>query len=317
MDELLKKLLSAEVLTEETKQELETAFKTQLDEAINVAREEAKLSVTAELNEQWIAERETLIEALDSKVTEALAEELNELRSDIENFRDLEAEHAEKLVEAKQEMAEAVKKDIAQLIEKLDTFLEIRLAAEVEELREDVEQVKKQQFGKTVFEAFVAEFQKYYAPEDSSEAKLVEAEQRLEDTMAALEEAEKKAAKLERSIKLEKVLSPLSGKTREVMEAILKNVDTPMLEDAYNTYVGRVLKESATPVTESKKTSEKETKVLAEGEKVAKPTGVVKTGNDDVQSEEDQLIESAEDKLSAPVITESEKQRLRKLAGIV
>lgn len=317
MDELLKKLLSAEVLTEETKQELETAFKTQLDEAINVAREEAKLSVTAELNEQWIAERETLIEALDSKVTEALAEELNELRSDIENFRDLEAEHAEKLVEAKQEMAEAVKKDIAQLIEKLDTFLEIRLAAEVEELREDVEQVKKQQFGKTVFEAFVAEFQKYYAPEDSSEAKLVEAEQRLEDTTAALEEAEKKAAKLERSIKLEKVLSPLSGKTREVMEAILKNVDTPMLEDAYNTYVGRVLKESATPVTESKKTSEKETKVLAEGEKVAKPKGVVKTGNDDVQSEEDQLIESAEDKLSAPVITESEKQRLRKLAGIV
>lgn len=317
MDELLKKLLSAEVLTEETKQELETAFKTQLDEAINVAREEAKLSVTAELNEQWIAERETLIEALDSKVTEALAEELNELRSDIENFRDLEAEHAEKLVEAKQEMAEAVKKDIAQLIEKLDTFLEIRLAAEVEELREDVEQVKKQQFGKTVFEAFVAEFQKYYAPEDSSEAKLVEAEQRLEDTSTALEEAEKKLAKLERSIKLEKVLSPLSGKTREVMEAILKNVDTPMLEDAYNTYVGRVLKESATPVTESKKTSEKETKVLAEGEKVAKPKGVVKTGNDDVQSEEDQLIESAEDKLSAPVITESEKQRLRKLAGIV
>lgn len=318
MDELLKKLLSAEVLTEETKQELESAFKTQLDEAINSAREDAKLSVTAELNEQWIQERETLIEALDAKVTEALAEELNELRGDIETFRDLEAEHAEKLVEAKSEMADAVKKDIAQLIEKLDTFLEIRLTAEVEELREDVEAVKKQQFGKTVFEAFVTEFQKYYAADDSSESKLVEAEQRLEDTMSALEEAEKKAAKLERSIKLEKVLSPLTGRTREVMEAILKNVDTPMLEDAYSTYVGRVLKETATPVTESKTTtSEKETKVLAEGEKVAKPKGVVKTGNDTVQTDEDQLIESAEDKLSAPVLTESEKQRLRTIAGIV
>lgn len=316
MDELLKKLLSAEVLTEDTKQELETAFKTQLDEAINTARDEAKLSVTAELNEQWIQERETLIEALDAKVTEALTEELNELRSDIETFRDLEAEHAEKLVEAKTEMADAVKKDIAQLIEKLDTFLEIRLTAEVEELREDVEAVKKQQFGKTVFEAFVAEFQKYYAPEDSSEAKLVEAEQRLEDTTVALEEAEKKAAKLERAIKLEKVLSPLSGRTREVMEAILKNVDTPMLEDAYNTYVGRVLKEAAAPAA-AKKTSEKENKVLAEGEKVAKPKGVIKTGNDNVQTDEDRLIESAEEKVSAPVLTESERQRLRAIAGIV
>lgn len=317
MDELLKKLLSAEVLTEETKQELETAFKTKLDEAIDAAREEAKLSVTAELNEQWITERETLIEALDSKVTEALAEELAELRADIENFRDLEAEHADKLVEAKGEMAAAVKKDIAQLIEKLDTFLEIRLTAEVEELREDVEAVKKQQFGKTVFEAFVSEFQKYYAADDSTEAKLSEAEQRLEDTMTALEEAEKKAAKLERSIKLEKVLAPLSGKTREVMEAILKNVDTPMLEDAYNTYVGRVLKETATPVTESKKTSEKETKVLAEGEKVAKTKGVVKTGDDVVLESEDSLIVDAEVKQTAPVITESDKNRLRRLAGIV
>ena len=319
MDELLKKLLSAEVLTEETKQELESAFKTQLDEAINSAREEAKLSVTAELNEQWIQERETLIEALDAKVTEALAEELNELRGDIETFRDLEAEHAEKLVEAKSEMADAVKKDIAQLIEKLDTFLEIRLTAEVEELREDVEAVKKQQFGKTVFEAFVTEFQKYYAAEDdSTESKLVEAEQRLEDTMSALEEAEKKAAKLERSIKLEKVLAPLSGHTREVMEAVLKNVDTPMLENAYSTYIGRILKETAAPVTESKTTtSEKETKVLAEGEKVAKPSGVVKTGNDVVKTDEDQLIESAEDKLSAPILTESEKHRLRVIAGIV
>lgn len=319
MDELLKKLLSAEVLTEDTKKELETAFKTQLDEAINSAREEAKLSVTAELNEQWIQERETLIEALDAKVTEALTEELNELRADIETFRDLEAEHAEKLVEAKSEMAAAVKKDIAQLIEKLDTFLEIRLTAEVEELREDVEAVKKQQFGKTVFEAFVTEFQKYYAADDeSTESKLAEAEQRLEDTMSALEEAEKKTAKLERSIKLEKVLAPLSGHTREVMEAVLKNVDTPMLESAYSTYIGRILKETAAPVTESKTTtSEKETKVLAEGEKVATPKGVVKTGNDKVQKEEDQLIESAEDKVSAPVLTESEKQRLRAIAGIV
>lgn len=311
MDELLKKLLAAEVLTEETKQELEAALKKQLDEAVQSARDEAQKTVTAELNEQWIEERETLIEALDAKVTEALTEEMKELREDIERFRDLEAEYAEKLVEAKGEMATTLKKDVAQLIEKLDSFLEIRLAAELEELREDVEAVKKQEFGKKVFEAFVTEFKKHYAGDDSVEAKLNEAEQRLEDALASLEEAEKKAAKLERSIKLEKVLAPLSGRTREVMEAILKQVDTPLLEDAYKTYIGRVLKE--TPAKADVKTSEKEEKVLAEGVK-KEVRGVVKSGDN-----EDQVIEEQvhEQEVKLPAISDAEKQRLRRAAGLL
>lgn len=312
MDELLKKLLAAEVLTEETKQELEAAFSGKLEEAIQKARAEAQATVTAELNEAWLTERDTLIEALDAKVTEALGEELKELREDIERFRDLEAEYAVKLVEAKSEMAVTLKKDVAQLIEKLDNFLEIRLASELEELREDITEVKKNEFGKKVFESFVAEFKKHYAGDDSVEAKLTEAEQRLQDTLAALEESEKKAAKLERSIKMEKVLAPLSGRTREVMEAILKNVDTPLLEDAYKTYVGRVLKETS---TSDVKTSEKEDKVLAEGSKKEEVSGVVKFGDNKARQEEETVLEAAE--LKQPTIPDAEKQRLRRLAGLV
>lgn len=313
MDELLKKLLAAEVLTEETRQELEGAFKKQLDEAMNVARAEAQATVTAELNEQWINDREILIEALDSKVTEALSEELTELRGDIERFRDLEAEYAEKLIEAKAGLSETMKKDIAQLIEKLDSFLEVRLTAELDELREDVAVVKKNEFGRKVFESFVAEFKKHYAGDDSLEGKLTESEQRLEDALTALENAEKKAAKLERTMKLEKVLAPLSGRSKEIMEAILKTVDTALLEDAYKTYVGRVLKETSEKgVVE---TSEKEDKVLAEGVKKEEVSGVAKTGDDT-----DQLIEeSAREKMEerAPSITDAERQRLRRLAGLV
>ena len=210
MDELLKRLLAAEVLTEETKSEIETAVKQQIAETMARAREEATASVTAELNEQWISERETLIEALDAKITEALEEEIADLKSDIERFRDLEAEYASKIVENKQSLAEQLKGDMAQLIEKLDAFLEVRLSSELEELREDFDAVKKQQFGKTVFEAFVEEFKKHYAADDSVESKLNESEQRLEDALSALEKAEKHAAKLERSIKLESVLAPLT-----------------------------------------------------------------------------------------------------------
>lgn len=314
MDELLKKLLAAEVLTEETKQELEAAFKGQLEEAITKARAEAQASVTQELNEAWLTERDTLIEALDAKVTEALTEELTELRVDIERFRDLEAEYAEKLVEAKGEMATQVKKDVATLIESLDTFLEVRIASEMEELREDIAEVKKNEFGKKVFESFVTEFKKHYAGDNTAEQKLTEAEGKLAAQSAQLKEAQDKAAKLERSIKLEKVLAPLSGRTKEVMEAILKTVDTGLLEDTYKTYIGRVLKETS---AKDVKTSEKEEKVLAEGEKQAEKkdavTGVVKTGDDEGKKAEQVIVETAEPKSS---FSEEAKQRLRRAAGL-
>jgi len=313
MEELLKKLLAAEVLTEDTRVELEGAFKKQLDEAMTAARAEAQAAVTTELNAQWIKDREILIEALDSKVTELLTEELNELRADIERFRDLEAEYAQKIVEAKQALSATMKQDIAQLIEKLDSFLEIRLTAELEELREDIKVVKNNEFGRKVFESFIDEFKKHYAGDNSVESKLTETEQRLTDTMTALVAAEKKANKLERVIKTEKVLAPLSGRAREVMEAILKSVEVPALEEAYKTYIGRVLKETSdAPI----KTSGKEDKVLAEGVKTTEVKGVAKTGNDTEQLNED-LRSQQRDVVSTSGLSASDKQALQKLAGVI
>lgn len=313
MEELLNKLLAADILTEDTKADLEGAFKTQLDEAIETARAAATATVTAELNEQWITERDTLIEALDAKVTEALATEIVELREDIERFRDLEAEYAEKLVEAKGEMAETLKSDLAQLIEKMDAFFEIRLSHELQELREDFETVKRNEFGKSIFEAFVTEFKKHYAGDDSVEAKLNETEAQLDDALIALEQAEKRSARLERTMKMEKVLAPLTGRTREVMEAILKNVDTPLLEDAYKTYVGRVLKETS---EEGQQTSEKEDKVLAEGVKTKKVSGVAKTGDDTTRIVEESAQDAQDAKGVQSVLSESERKRLQAIAGL-
>ena len=153
MNELLQKLLEAEVLSEDTKKELETGFTKQLDEAIEVAKASASADVRAELTEQWITERDNIIEAVDSKVGDYLTEELNELKTDIENFRDLEAEYAMKLVEAKAAMGEELKKDLIELVENVDTFLDMRLASELEELREDIDVVRQNDFGRRIFEA--------------------------------------------------------------------------------------------------------------------------------------------------------------------
>ena len=314
MDELLKKLLDAEVLTEETQKELKEAIDNQVNEAVEAAKKEAAADVRTELTEQWVQEREALVEAIDSKVGEFLQEELGELKEDIDRFRDLETEYAEKLVEEKAQMSNELKGDLAELVEKIDAFLEIRLAAELEELREDIEENKRKDFGRRIFEAFVDEYTKSYADDDSVEGTLRETEERLSDTQSALEEAEQKLNRMIREKKLSEVLSPLDGRQRDVMEAILRNVSTEQLEEGYKTFIGRVVRETTETVEED--ASEKEDEVLAEdtskeGEKLDENSGVVVSGNNEEVLAEQQ--KAAED---AVKLSEETRVRLQRLAGL-
>ena len=258
MDELLTKLLESEVLSEDTVKSLKEAIESKIQEASEAAKETVTADVTAQLTEQWVKERDELVEAIDSKVTEFLANEFDELKEDIERFRDLEAEYAEKLVESKAAMSDELQGDLSELVEKLDAFLEIRLSEEMDELREDLDEVRKNDFGRKVFEAFAEEFVSGYADEDSAENTLREMEIRLAETEEALAEAEAERAELIREAKMDEILSSLSGRQKDVMEAILKNVDTNKLEEGYKTFIGRVIRET--------EDSEKEGKVLAEND---------------------------------------------------
>lgn len=309
MEEILKKLLDENILTEETKKELESVIKTKLDEAIVEAKKSAEADVRAQLTEQFMVERDALIEALDTKVSAWLAEEITEFKSDVEEHRDEKAAYAEKLVEAKGQMAEQLKEDLGELVEKLDKFLEVRLTAELDELREDIEEQKKKEFGKKVFEAFVNEYKSHYAGDESLEGTLRETEQRLEDALTSLEKIEDEKNKLLREKKMKEVLAPLSGRQKEVMEAILQSVDTGMLVEAYNTYLPRIMKDAN--VKQETKTSEKETKVLAEGAQKVVSEGIIKTGDNADKAKDEET-----DKKEQQLITESEKARLRKIAGL-
>jgi len=321
MDELLKKLLEADILTEETKADLEAAFQTKLTEPVQTVEAKTSERVRAELTEQWVTQRDALVEAVDTKVNEYLSRELNELKTDIESFRDLEAEYATKLVEAKGQMATDLQKDMEELVEKLNTFLEIRLTKELEELKEDIDAAKKLQFGKEIFEGFVKEYRSSFVNEDGIEAELVEARKKLQETEAKLTEATKSIEQGVRDTKLAKLLQPLSGKQRDVMESILINVPTAQLDDGYKTFISRVLKEDATiektevKTTATKESKEKENKVLAESDskgdkKEGVKTGIVIEGNvvETLKAEVDEG--SKENQLD-----ESVKADLRKLAG--
>jgi len=300
MNELLKKLLESQVLSEDSKAELEEAIASQMQDVIKEAKEAAAAETKLELAEQYLEARDALIEALDMKLTEMFEAEMDELKTDIAAFRDLEVEFAEKLVEAKLELAETAKADIGTLVEQLDTFLDLRFDAEFTELKTDIVEAKKLDFGRRVFESFITEYETKFVREDDIHARLAEAKSELATVSSKLNEATAARTKMERTIKLESVLAPLEGHARSLMETILAAVETSELERGYNKFIGRVLKESTA-------TSGKDL-VTESADKSAKAgTPVVLTGD---------VISESQNKDAPSLLTEDEKRKLQRLAGI-
>lgn len=275
MDEILNKLLQSELLSEETKAEISEQWTASVEAFKTQVREEVSGTVRLELAEQWAGERDELIAKVDTFVAEALTKEVSELRGDIDRFRDLEAEHAEKLVEEKHRLAAEVADELDGLVDKIDAFFEMRLSAEMEELKEDLEVVKQNEFGRKIFEAFAKTFGESYVDEDAVQSKLTVAEAKLADAEKALAAREEAINKMVREAKLEQILSPLTGKKREQMAMILRSVETSRLEESYKFFIGRILKESdetaakPTVVTESVKTVEGTKTTVVTGEPAA------------------------------------------------
>ena len=256
MDEILKKLLQSELLSEETKAEISEQWNTSVEAFKTQVREEVSGEVRTELAGQWITERDELISKVDGFVAEALTKEIEELKGDIERFRDLEAEYAEKLVEEKHKLAGTVAEELDALVDKIDAFFEMRLSAEMEELKEDIAVVKENDFGRKMFEAFASTYAAHYVDEDAVQSQLIVAENKLADAEEQLAKLEEERNTMIREAKMEQVLSPLTGKKREQMAMVLKNVDTARLEESYKFFIGRILKEdeqapAAKPLNES------------------------------------------------------------------
>jgi len=295
MDEILKKLLESELLSEESKAEISQQWTASVDQFKTQVREEVSNEVRLQLSEQWLTEREELVSKVDAFVAEALSKEISELKGDIERFRDLEAEHAEKLVEEKHKLAAEVAAELDQLVDKIDTFFEMRLSAEMEELKEDLEVVKQNEFGRRMFEAFASEYAKSYVDEGSIQSKLSVTEQKLSDAEKRLGEREDQLNKMVREAKMDAILAPLTGKKREQMAMVLRNVDTDRLEESYKFFIGRILKEDAAQAAAA----------LTEGTAAVTPTTVV-TG-------EPAVTDGSQAKAAA--LSES-MAHLKRLAGI-
>lgn len=302
MDEILQKLLETDLLSEETKTEISEAWAEAVEAKRAEIREEVSLEVRAELAEQFVVAREALVDKVDAFVSEQLKQSYIELKSDIERFRDLEAEYAGKLVEEKKRLAEEVESEIESLVDKLDSFLEVRLAEEFEEMKEDLEVVKQNDFGKRVFEAFVNEYAKSYVDETSIQSQLSIAESKLADAEKRMQEVENEKAELIREAKMQEVLKPLSGSKREQMSFVLQNVETEKLEEAYGYFIGRILKEEAA----APKSSSTKDKVISE-DKTLEDAVVLVTGDEETKQP---IVSEQQQKSSADLAF------LKRIAGI-
>jgi hypothetical protein len=313
MNELLKKLLENEVLAEDTKAELTAAFESFEAELTETVRAETEATVKAELTEQWVKDREVLVEAIDSKVGEFLDRELGELKEDVSRFRDLEAEYAKKLVEQRAIMAEELKDDMSTLIDQIDQFLGERIEAEFNELKEDIDEFKKLQFGRKIFEAFAGEFNVNFVDEDSLQSQVQELSAKLEESEAKLSESVESNAKLTRDAKVKQLLAPLNEFQSEVMSNILDTTPTEKLDETFNKFVGRIVEESSqTPEKENDTVLAEaaEKQQLDESAESVEAAVVVKNGDAEVTTAE--AVEA-----QAVQLSESDMLSLKRLSGIL
>lgn len=300
MDEILKKLLESELLSEETRTELAEQMAASVTAFKETLREEVETEVKSQLTEQWVRERNALIESVEQFITEGLTKELDELRTDVSEYRDQEAAYAAKieeqevayaarLVEEKKAMGEKLAEELDALVDKIDDFFEVRLTEELAELKEDISAAKENEFGRRMFESFSEEFARSFVDHDATASKMRVAEGKLQDAEARIAELEKAQETMIRESKLSALLAPLTGDKRDQMSIILEGVATERLEAAYNKFIGRVLSEAAKTeeapadlVEDAVPTKPAKTTVVT-GDIVTESTVVAKVMNDDTR----------------------------------
>ena len=108
---------------------------------------------------------------LENFVVDALAKEIAEFHED---KKDLAETKVKLIKEAKNKFAEVKQNFIAKSADKVSTIVENTLKGEIKGLKEDIEEARKNDFGRKMFEAFgAAEYATSHLNEKSETAKLI------------------------------------------------------------------------------------------------------------------------------------------------
>lgn len=271
---------------------------------------EAKAENAVKLREARISlKKETAkrINQLESFVLENLKKELNEFNKDKKELAErrvvLERDAKAKIDEAKTAFVKRASKMVES---KVSAALKKQMTA----LKEDIQKAKENTLGQKMFEDYQKIFMSSYLSNGSltknlqntleeTRKELSEARSLVNEQQHLLENVKRKAkVKENQAIRLNKInnlLRPLSAEKREVMENLLENVKTDLLEENFKKYLPTVIGDAKTV----KNTPQKK---LIESKKINKFTEV--TGN-----RPQKIVEEDED-------TKALRAELERLAGL-
>ena len=208
---------------------------------------------------------------LEQFVVHALAKEIGEFAVD---KRDL-AETKVKLVrEAKSKFDQIRQAFITQSAKVVENVVTKKLTSEINQLKEDIDSARNNDFGRRLYEAFAQEYSGSFLNEKSETSKLLkiiakkdqelaEANQVVSEKANLVESAQRETRVtrdlMERKTVMAELLSPLAGEKRVVMQDLLESVQTVKLHAAFEKYLPAVMEGA-------QKQSPK--KMLAEGTEV-------------------------------------------------
>lgn len=318
MLDALKQLVDSSVLSESAKEQIQEAWDTKLNEV----RIEVETSLREEFAQRYEHDKNQLVEAMDTMVTESLQKEISELVEDkqaliaekvayknrmkqntglVQEFvsRQLAKEvselHDERkqlreglavlekfvmkqlgkevsefaqdkqaVVEARVKLAANAKVQLEDLKQKfikrsakvVESVVGKQLTSEITQLKQDLEEARRNDFGKRLFEAFANEYKTSFfkssnevtalqAVIEEKEKALEEAKQQAQEKAQLVESKEKEISMIKESTDRERtmgeLLKPLNKAQAAIMEDLLRTVKSEKLKESYDKYLPSVL----------------------------------------------------------------------------
>jgi hypothetical protein len=193
------------------------------------------------------------INKLEGFIVDQLAKEIAEFQKDKQDLAEtkvrLVKESKQKFAEIKQNFVEKSSQAVKETVKK-------GLTSEITQLKEDIEEARRNDFGRRIFESFASEYATSYLNEKSETSKLLQVvkqkEQQLEEAAQIVAEAKKEVENREQEIKkinesvqreqtLNELLGPLNREKKAIMSELLESVQTNKLQNAFDKYLPAVM----------------------------------------------------------------------------
>jgi len=190
---------------------------------------------------------------LETFIIESLAKEIADF---YEDKKDLAETKVRLVKEAKVQFEKLKTKFIKQSVGLIEDVVTKGLTKEITQLKEDIDQARKNDFGRKIFEAFTTEYQSSLLNEKSETSKLLkvvaekekqlaEAREAISEKQQLIESKQQEIARAEaiaqRKEIMNELFSPLNNDQKNIMSELLESVQTSKLQSSYDKYLPAVL----------------------------------------------------------------------------